>query len=146
MLKRNELLKTPEYWVETLQNQIYREVVDFMEFEGLTRSQLAQKLGVSKGYITQILSGECNFSLKKLVELSLKMEVAPMVTYVKISDYDQRVELSNANEDLFKIFENFENRTRRNVFIENSMHSVMEPKSFDNLALSKNESTYVLAA
>lgn len=92
MLDRKELVKTTEFWVETLQNQIYREVISFMEKNDLTRSQLAQELGVSKGYITQILNGECNFSLKKLVELSLKMKAAPIISYVEIDDYINQME------------------------------------------------------
>jgi hypothetical protein len=86
MLSKKELLKTPEYWVEDLQNQLFREVSAYMKTNKLNRTELAKEWGVSKGYITQVLSGECNFSLKKLVELSLKMQKAPVVEYVSTHD------------------------------------------------------------
>jgi len=81
MLTKKQLLKTPEYWIEEIQNQIYREVKAYMELHELNQIQLAKEWGVSKGYITQILNGECNFSIKKLVELSLKMGKVPLLEY-----------------------------------------------------------------
>lgn len=50
-----------------------------MEEKGLNQTALAKELGVSKGYISQVLNGNFNFSLKKLIELSLKLNVAPKV-------------------------------------------------------------------
>jgi hypothetical protein len=86
MINKKELLNTTEYWVEELQNQIYREVSAYMELHKLNRTDLAKEWGVSKGYITQVLGGECNFSLKKWVELTLKMQKAPVVEYVYTND------------------------------------------------------------
>ena len=54
MLSKKELITTPEYWIEKLQNEIFRQVYAYMEKEGLNQSQLAIRLGVSKGYISQV--------------------------------------------------------------------------------------------
>ena len=35
MFTREELLKTPEYWFEQAQNELYRHVTEFMEKEGI---------------------------------------------------------------------------------------------------------------
>ena len=67
MLSFKELLKTEEYWAEQVQNQIFRVVKSYMEVHNLNQSQLAEKLNVSKGYVSQILNGNANFSIKKLV-------------------------------------------------------------------------------
>ena len=64
MLKSEELLKTKEYWFETLQNEIYRMVDEYIKREGITQTKLAEQLGVSRGYISQIMNGNFNFSLK----------------------------------------------------------------------------------
>ena len=83
MLSRKELIQTPEYWIETLQNEIFRQVYQYMDKENLNQSQLAKKLGVSKGYISQILNGNSNFTLKKLIELSISIGIIPDIQFLK---------------------------------------------------------------
>ena len=84
MKTREQLLKSPDYWFEDAQNELYRQVVDFMETEGLNQTQLAAKLQVSKGYVSQILKGEFNYTLKKLIELSLAINKVPQIEYKSI--------------------------------------------------------------
>lgn len=86
MFTREELLKTPEYWFEQVQNELFRQVYEFMEKEGINQTQLAEKLGVSKGYISQIMKGEFNYTLKKLIELSMAIGQAPQIEYKNIED------------------------------------------------------------
>ena len=86
MLTREELLNSPEYWFEEAQNELYRQVVSFMEKEGLNQTQLAERLGVSKGYISQILKGEFNYTLKKLIEISMAIGKVPKIRYQSIAD------------------------------------------------------------
>ncbi|OFX18080.1 MAG: hypothetical protein A2033_18790 [Bacteroidetes bacterium GWA2_31_9] len=83
MLSKEELLKTPEYWFENIQNEIYRQVSDYIQNEGITQTQLAEKLGVTKGYISQIMNGNFNYTLKKLIELSLAINKIPVVEFRK---------------------------------------------------------------
>lgn len=82
MLSKKQLYKTQEYWVEEIQNEIYKQVRDYMHKHNMNQNELAEHWKVSKGYISQILKGNCNFSLKKLVELSLAMQKAPLIQYV----------------------------------------------------------------
>lgn len=86
MISREELLQSPEYWFEEAQNELYRQVVDYMEKEGLNQTQLAEKLGVSKGYISQVLKGEFNYTLKKLIELSMAVGKIPQIEYKRIEE------------------------------------------------------------
>jgi transcriptional regulator with XRE-family HTH domain len=86
MLTRKELLATPEYWFEQAQNELYRQVIEYMETEGINQTQLAEKLGVSKGYISQVLKGEFNYTLKKLIELSMAVGKVPKIEYQAIDD------------------------------------------------------------
>lgn len=48
------------------------------------RTQLAEYLGVSKGYASQILNGEYDHRLSKLVKLSLAFGYVPKVDFVPI--------------------------------------------------------------
>ncbi len=81
MLTHKELVQTPEYWVEIIQNRLFREVQHYLDQKQLTQTQLAEQLGVSKGYISQILHGNFNHTLKKLVEISLAVGVVPDIHF-----------------------------------------------------------------
>lgn len=102
MITREELLQSPEYWFENAQNDLYGQVMEYMKNEGLNQSQLAEKLGVSKGYISQVLKGEFNYTLKKLIELSLAVGKVPQVSYTPIvqiiKDDQERHFLSGESE------------------------------------------------
>ena len=87
MITREELLKTEEYWFETIQNEIYRQVEAYLRENNLTQSQFAEKLGVTKGYVSQILNGNYNATLKKLIELSLAIEIAPVIDFQNLNEY-----------------------------------------------------------
>jgi transcriptional regulator with XRE-family HTH domain len=89
MLSKEELIKHPEYWMEKIQNEIYRELVTYMEKEGLNRKELAKRLGVSKGYVSQILNGDCNFSLKKLIKLALAIDKFPVFNFSFDNPYEK---------------------------------------------------------
>lgn len=81
MISREELIKSPEYWFERAKIELYGQVVDYMEKEGINQNQLAERLGVSKGYVSQILRGNFNHTLRKLIELGLAVGKVPVVTY-----------------------------------------------------------------
>ena len=50
-----------------------------METNKKNRTQLAEHLGVTKGYVTQLLNGDYDHKLSKLVELSLKCGYVPKI-------------------------------------------------------------------
>lgn len=87
MKKREGLYRTTEYWLENIQNDVYRHVHEYMEEKNLNKAGLARDLGFSRPYITQVLNGEFNFSLKKLIELSLAIGMAPMIKFKGIEDF-----------------------------------------------------------
>ncbi len=86
MMNREEILSSPDYWFEEAQNELYRQVIEYKEKKGITQTQLAEQLGVSKGYISQILKGEFNYTLKKLIELSLAVGKVPQIEYKTIAE------------------------------------------------------------
>lgn len=86
MLKRDELINRPEYWLETIQNEIFRQVTAYLKENKLTQNQFAEQLGVSKGYVSQIMKGEFNYTLKKLIELSLAVGKAPVIVFKPLEE------------------------------------------------------------
>jgi transcriptional regulator with XRE-family HTH domain len=87
MITREQLFRQPEFWIERIQNDIFRAVRRYMEEHDLNQTQLADHLKVSKGYISQILNGNFNFSLTKLVDLCLALGVAPDVHLNDLNDF-----------------------------------------------------------
>ncbi|WP_210519868.1 helix-turn-helix domain-containing protein [Hymenobacter terricola] len=91
-----ELAKTRGYWLTKIQNELYACLEQYREKNKWTRTELAAHLGFSKGYLSQILNGEFDHKLSKLIDLSLAVGVAPNLhlqdldTYVEdyLSGYD----------------------------------------------------------
>ena len=57
-------------------------------------SNFASQLGVTKGYISQVMKGEFNYTLKKLIELSLAVSKAPVLSFKPLEEFT----LSEQNE------------------------------------------------
>ena len=51
---------------------------------GGKHTQLAQHLGVSKGYVSQILNGDYDHRLSKFMELSLAFGYVPRIEFIPI--------------------------------------------------------------
>jgi transcriptional regulator with XRE-family HTH domain len=85
-MKREELIQSKEYWIAKFQIDLFNEVEAYMKANNLTRTQFAEKLGVSKGYVSQILNGEADHRISKFVELALSIGLVPFVSFEKIED------------------------------------------------------------
>ena len=53
-MDRKEVLKSPEYWTAKTQIELYNQAESFMKETGRNKTQLAEYLGVSKGYVSQL--------------------------------------------------------------------------------------------
>ena len=73
-----ELLNTETYWTSKIQNDLFNHVEAYMREHQLTRTKFAAQLGVSKGYLTQVLNGDFDHKISKLVQLSLAIGKAPV--------------------------------------------------------------------
>ena len=81
MITRRELLSSKEYWLATIQLDLYAQLEVYMKENAINRTQLAEKLGVTKGYVTQVLNGDFDHKISKLVELSLAIGLVPRLNY-----------------------------------------------------------------
>ena len=80
-MNREDLLIDEGYWIAKIQTELYRELTAFMERNKMNSTQLAKYLGCSKSYISQLLNGNFNHKLTKLVELSLAIGKAPIIEF-----------------------------------------------------------------
>ena len=86
-MTREDLLKSKEYWSVQIQSDLFKMIEDYMKERSLNRTQLAEELKVTKGYITQILNGDFDHKISKLVDLSLACGKAPVLHFVDINKY-----------------------------------------------------------
>lgn len=97
MITNEELIGTPEYWTTRIQLDLFNHIQNYMQENGLNRAQLAHKLGVTKGYVTQVLNGDFDHRLSKLVELSLAVGLIPQLEFVsKVDFFEERAKISSS--------------------------------------------------
>lgn len=88
-MTRKELISSPTYWLTQIQLAIFRCADKFMTDKGMNRTKLAEHLGVTKGHVTQMLAGDYNYSLSKLVETTMKMGYAVEIKFTPIEQVIQ---------------------------------------------------------
>ncbi len=86
-MERDELLKSPNYWLAYIQNGLYTMLQQYKSKNKLKDKDIAQKLGVTKGYVSQILNGDFDHKISKLIELSLACGKIPNVSYLDLEKY-----------------------------------------------------------
>lgn len=79
-----DLVKTKGFILATIQNDLYGEVSTYMNEKDLNQTKLAQELKVSKSYISQVLNGNFNYTISKLIDLSLAIGKIPSITFKDI--------------------------------------------------------------
>lgn len=89
-MKKNRLSASKKYWLKKIQIELYNELHDYMEANNLKQDDLAQKLGVSKGYISQLLNGNFDHKISKLVDLAFLMDKVPVINYPQYVNYVQK--------------------------------------------------------
>lgn len=97
-MTREELLNSSAYWTTKIQLDLYSHVRKYMSDNGINNTELAKMLGVSKGYVSQLLNGDYNHRLSKLVELALKIGLRPNIFYTPVND-EQNVTLPECCSD-----------------------------------------------
>jgi len=65
--------RMPEYWEEGAILDFTEALYIAMEEQGVTRAELARRLGTSQAYITRVLGGHANFTLKTMSKLALAL-------------------------------------------------------------------------
>lgn len=85
-MTRRELVSSREHWITKIQLDLFNQIENYMTEHQLSRTQLANKLGVTKGYVSQILNGDFDHKISKLVELALAIGLVPMVQYKPLEE------------------------------------------------------------
>src|SRR5689334_14353102 len=102
MISKHKLFKHPDYLLSKYQAEVYRQLQQYMDDHGFTQKEVAKHLGVSGSYVNQVLKGNFNFTLKKLIELSLMMGKVPTFEFLDMDDYLAGEGSKNSNNALAK--------------------------------------------
>ncbi len=70
----SEAEKDPQYWMEHAVLDFTEELWRHMEERGVSRAELARRLGTSPAYVTKALRGEGNFTLSTMVRFALALD------------------------------------------------------------------------
>jgi len=63
-----------DYWVAGAILEFTEDVVQEMERQGITRTELARRLGATPAYVTKLLRGKVNFTLATMVRLARALD------------------------------------------------------------------------
>jgi transcriptional regulator with XRE-family HTH domain len=72
--KIKEFRGTIDYETEKVILALTEKIVEFMENNNDSRVELAKRLGVSKAFVTKILNGNPNLTIKSMVSIAIALE------------------------------------------------------------------------
>ena len=72
--KLDEFKDDVEFYTEEIILDFTEKIVTVMEEMGINRAELARKLGVSKAFITKLLNGNPNLTIKTMVSLAKTLD------------------------------------------------------------------------
>ncbi len=72
----------PDYVAELVALLIMEEAVRSMEAQGITRAQLAQRMGVSRAHVSRLFNAPPNLTLESIARLAIALGMRPRVTFV----------------------------------------------------------------
>lgn len=102
-MTREEFLRSQDHWITKIQIDLYQQIETYMKANKLNRTQMAERLGVTKGYISQVLNGDFDHKISKLIELSLAVGLVPTISYKPIEEVieeDKRNAVGRSESDL----------------------------------------------
>ncbi len=101
-MERADIITTPEYWIEDINGKMYDAMIRYMQENKMTKKDLARHLGISASRLSQILnSGDMNFSIEKIIEISLKINKIPLFL---LEDKEDFLNKEKRSENAITIF------------------------------------------
>ena len=87
----DELQADPEFLADDLVMDVCEQICAALDEAGMKRKDLAERLGVSKSAVSQLLSGDQNVSLRRLVEVALAIGDGYAVVPPQLVPFDRPV-------------------------------------------------------
>jgi len=127
-ITRESLLSSSEFWEENIKTELFNMIQDYLDENNMTQKQLAEKVGCSKGYISQVLNGNSDHKLSKLVGLVLSIGKVP---YLHLKDLNQVLEADEEGNSVYINFEELETKAKLcETLTENTQNATSEKNYF----------------
>ncbi len=140
-MERKELLQHESYWITKIQLDLYAHMEQYMKENNLNKTQFAEKLGVTKGYLSQVLNGSFDHKLSKLVKLSVAAGKVPIIEFKDLEEMihqDEQDVVTVYKEFVFNRLDLFDMNYMRNPDINH--HLEMNAQHEENQPLTLNYS------
>lgn len=123
--------------------EVTEAILATMEEKGLSRADFAREMGVSRSYVTQLLEGSVNITLRKLVEVCHALEVNPRALLArKFADFAPK-----ANTFKFESIAKFAHNTDFSGFLSgNEVKIAYKVDKVVNVSVQGGESKVALIA
>jgi len=90
--------KTLDYKIESARVDFIEEALGIMAAQGISKAELARKLGVSKPYVTKLLGGGANLTLESMVRLAEALDCS-LSTHLTQAGFSPRwVDISDTSD------------------------------------------------
>jgi len=68
-----EVEKTDEYYIDGLKIEVAEQIYNLMEQQNINQTELGNKLGVDRTYISRILKGNVNLTLETMAKIACRL-------------------------------------------------------------------------
>lgn len=85
-MKRKDLLRHESYWLTKIQLDLYGQIEEYLAVNNISKTAFAQQIGVSKGYVSQVLNGDFDHKISRLVKLAMAIGKVPKVTFENLNE------------------------------------------------------------
>jgi hypothetical protein len=72
-----EFERDPDYVAEALALQVVEQALKLMNEQGISRSEMASLMGVSRAYISKLFNAPPNMTLRSIAQLALALDARP---------------------------------------------------------------------
>ena len=102
---RKRILDEPSYWIEDVNISLYDAIVKFKKKNSLKQKDIAKKLNLSEGRLSQIMNdGDINFTIEKLIKMVIAVGKYPSIELKDQEEFLRKEELShNLSSMLFEL-------------------------------------------
>lgn len=98
-MKRVKFITSKEYLVSEIQLALLDLIGNYKDSKNLKDYELAKELGVSKGYVSQILHATYDHKISKVVDLALACNCVPLINFVDLDEYVK----NDMNDKVYKL-------------------------------------------
>lgn len=86
-MTREELLRSKQFGISQMKYTLLNLIGRYKERKKLKDKDIAEKLGVSKSYISQIMNGTFDHKMSKVGEIANACNAIPVLSFVDIDEY-----------------------------------------------------------